>query len=117
MKIGEIINHLESRGSWVDFDHTRDLLYCGETGREVDKVGVCWVATRKLLQKAAEEGIHFIISHENFLYVESTSPYKGIRESRKWKLDFCKEAILPSTAAMTSGTALNSTAFLIPSPP
>ncbi|MBR0136805.1 MAG: Nif3-like dinuclear metal center hexameric protein [Erysipelotrichaceae bacterium] len=91
MKISEIIDHLESLGSWVDFDHTRDLLYCGQTDMDVDKVAVCWVATRKLLQKAAEEGIHFIISHENFLYVESTNPYKGIRESRKWKLDFCRD--------------------------
>lgn len=91
MKIQHIIDWLESRAPWVNYHKTRDIVYCGDTDKDVNTVGVCWVATRRALQQAANFSIHFIISHENFLYEESTNPYEGIREARKWKLDFCKE--------------------------
>ena len=91
MKIQDIINHLQERSPWVDFSKTRDIVYCGDTGNDTDKVGVCWVATRRVLEEAARKGITFIITHENFLYQESTSPYLPLLESRRWKLDFCRQ--------------------------
>ena len=62
-----------------------------EKNQAIDKIGVCWVATKKALQQAKENGIHFIISHENFLYLESTSLWKGYLNSRNEKIDFCTE--------------------------
>ena len=91
MKIQEIINHLTQQGTWVNWNKTRDVILTGCTEREVDSVGVCWVATREVLQQAKDLGIHFIISHENMLYEESTSPYKAIYEARNEKLSFCRE--------------------------
>ena len=91
MKISKIIEHLQHNTPWVDYEHTRDVVICGNTDTDVEKVAVCWVATKKVLEKAKEENIHFVITHENFLYAESTSFYKGLLNSRKWKLNFCKE--------------------------
>lgn len=89
MKIQMIIDHLQSHTPWVDYRKTRDLVLFGETDREVQKVAVCWVATMKVIKECINRDIHFIITHENFLYQESTDPYKSIKELRDKKLSLC----------------------------
>ena len=39
-----------------------------DENQEVTKIGVCWVATNRVIEQALEKGINFIISHENILY-------------------------------------------------
>ena len=74
MKINEIIKHLESQGTWVNWDQTRDIVYFGETDKEITKVGTCWVMTNNVIKQAIDKGINFIITHENPFYHMTTSP-------------------------------------------
>ena len=63
MKVIDVINHLESVGYWVNWDKTRDVVLHGSTNKEIKKMGVCWVATKGVIEQALKEGINFIISH------------------------------------------------------
>ena len=83
----DIINHLNQQGSWVDFDKTRDIVLFGDPNREITKIGVCWVATIPAIESAIQNGVNFIISHENCFYEESTSPRAALLEARKAKMD------------------------------
>lgn len=91
MKIIELIEDFKKNVTWVNYNFTRDQILAGDENQEVKKIGVCWVATRKVLEEAKEKGINFIISHENFLYVEATSMYSGYLKSRNEKKKFCQE--------------------------
>lgn len=90
MNIQTIIKHLETVGTWVNWNKTRDVVMCGQTDKEIDRMGVCWVATKQVLQAAKEKGIHFIISHENMMYENSTSPAKAIYQATQEKRAFCE---------------------------
>lgn len=91
MKIIELIEDFKKDVTWVNYNFTRDQILAGDENLEVSKIGVCWVATKKVLEEAKEKGVNFIISHENFLYVEGTSIYGGYIKSRKEKKKFCQE--------------------------
>ena len=91
IEIRDVIDTIKSEASWVNYDKTRDVFLTKEKNQTIDKIGVCWVATKQALQQAKENDIHFIISHENFLYLESTSLWKGYLDSRNEKIDFCLE--------------------------
>jgi putative NIF3 family GTP cyclohydrolase 1 type 2 len=91
MIIQDIIKKVQDRATWVDYEHTRDVILYGDANKDVDSMGICWVATNKALKQAVEENIHFIITHENFLYVEGTSLYKGVLESRTRKINLCRK--------------------------
>ena len=69
MKIKDVIEILKQEGTWVRWNRcTRDRILFGNENQEVTKIGVCWVATNKVIEKALEKGINFIISHENIFY-------------------------------------------------
>lgn len=74
MKIKKIIETLTAGASWVDYNETRDIMLFGDDELDVDKIGVCWVATNQAIEQAVEKGIHFIISHENPFYHMTTGP-------------------------------------------
>ena len=92
MKIIDIIKHLESVGTWVNWDKTRDIVLYGDINKEISKMGVCWVVTKQVIQKAKEEGINFIISHENMFYEATTSPTRALLESANIKKQMLEEA-------------------------
>ena len=72
MKIAEIISCLDKQGEWVNRSLTRDRLLIGDDEQEVNQVIVCWVATFDIIEKAINAKCHFIITHENPFYLEST---------------------------------------------
>ena len=61
MKVKHIINHLVEKGTWVDWDETRDIILSGTDSLDIEKIGVCWVATNKVIEQAIKQNIHFII--------------------------------------------------------
>lgn len=85
MKIRELIEHFETIGSWVNWDKSKDMILHGSTDKEITKVGVCWVATKNVIEKAIEKNINFIISHENAFYLASTSPHRLLLKSANEK--------------------------------
>lgn len=91
MNILKIIEHLESKGTWVDWTQTRDCVIFGEADQDIQHLGVCWVATQQVILQAIEKGIHFIISHENPFYHMSTSLPTMVRESVVRKQQLLKQ--------------------------
>ena len=85
MKVIDVIKHLESVGTWVNWDKTRDVVLHGSTDKEITKMGVCWVATKQVIEQAQKLGINFIISHENMFYEATTSPTRQLLESANEK--------------------------------
>ncbi|MDD6467158.1 MAG: Nif3-like dinuclear metal center hexameric protein [Erysipelotrichaceae bacterium] len=85
MKVKEVIEHLQAKGTWVNWDKTRDIVLYGKTDKEITKMGVCWVATKDVIRQAQQAGINFIISHENLFYEQSTSPNRLLLESANEK--------------------------------
>jgi len=81
MKVSEVIIHLESKGSWVNWGKTRDVVLFGDTDKEITKIGVCWVASIPAIEQAIESRVNFIISHENLFYLEGSCLDKGIKDS------------------------------------
>lgn len=73
MQIMDVIQHLEEQGTWVNWEfQTRDHVLFGDKNQEIKKIGVCWVATKQVIQEAIDNDIHFIITHENPFYQCST---------------------------------------------
>lgn len=73
MKISEIITFLESKGDFINYQHTRDHLLIGDDHQDINQVIVCWVASLPIIKQAIQSNCHFIISHENPFYLSSTS--------------------------------------------
>ena len=86
MKIKDVIEILKQEGTWVRWDCcTRDRILFGNENQEVTKIGVCLVATNKVIEKALEKGINFIISHENIFYTTGTHLETRLVESIEYK--------------------------------
>lgn len=85
MKIQDIIFHLENQGEWVNRRKTRDHLLIGNDQTEINKMIVCWVPTKDIIQKAIDEHYHFIICHENPFYLDSTFMHSAIIDATKDK--------------------------------
>lgn len=96
MKVKHIINHIVEKGTWVDWDETRDIILSGTDSLDIEKIGVCWVATNKVIEQAIKQNIHFIISHENPFYHLSTAPQALVLESAKRK----KELLLSNNITL-----------------
>ena len=60
MQAQEVIDHLEALGTWVDWNKTRDIVLAGDVTREIERVGVTWVATMACVHDAVARGIHFM---------------------------------------------------------
>lgn len=91
MKIRQIIEEMNRGATWMNPNETRDIILCGSDNVEVEKVGVCWVATNRAIEQAIDRGIHFIISHENPFYHMTTSPKRLARLSGERKLARLRE--------------------------
>ena len=53
MKIKDVIERLKEEGTWVRWNRcTRDRVLYGNEDQEVKKIGVCWVATNKMIEQA-----------------------------------------------------------------
>ena len=53
MKIKDVIECLKNEGTWVRWNRcTRDRVLFGDDDQEVKKIGVCWVATNKVIEQA-----------------------------------------------------------------
>ena len=89
--ISDVVSMFRKEAYWVNDQNTRDVFLTKEKDRDIAKIGVCWVLSRQALREAVSKEVHFVISHENFLYLESTQLWKGYRESRKEKLEICEE--------------------------
>ena len=86
MKIKDVIECLKDEGTWVRWNRcTRDRILFGNENQEVKKIGVCWVATNKVIEQALEKGINFIISHENIFYTTGTHLETKLVESIEYK--------------------------------
>lgn len=91
MKVRQIIDGMNEGATWINFNETRDIILCGNGDRDVEKVGVCWVATNRAIEQAISEGIHFIISHENPFYHMTTGPKRLARLSAERKMARLRE--------------------------
>lgn len=85
MRIEEIIQNIEKQEPWVNKNRTRDHVLFGDEQMEVTKIGVCWIADMNAIREAVNRDIHFIITHENPFYLESTQPLTRIMEACKIK--------------------------------
>lgn len=92
MKARDVIDMLEAQSSWVDWSHTRDMVLAGDPEREVQRVGVTWVATMACLREARERNVDLLISHENPLYAPTTQPYRIAYTARQRKLRLIQDA-------------------------
>ena len=69
MKIKDVIEILKQEGTWVRWNRcTRDRILFGDENQEVKKIGVCWVATNKVIEKALEKGIN--LRHHQQVWVD-----------------------------------------------
>ena len=88
MKIKDVIEILKQEGTWVRWNRcTRDRILFGDVDQEIKKIGVCWVATNKVIEQALEKGINFIVSHENIFYTTGTHLETKLVESIEHKKD------------------------------
>ena len=78
MKVKDVILALQAKQTWVNWQQTRDHILAGDDEQFVTAIGVCWVATMQVIEKAHEQGINLIISHENPFYDNSTNPKTAI---------------------------------------
>ena len=85
MRVRQILDLLESQGEWVNRSCTRDRILFGDDQKDVNKVVVCWVATKEVIQYAIEHDVHFIITHENAFYMASTSLPTAVYKAQKEK--------------------------------
>ena len=91
MKIQEIIDYLQTQGTWVNWNQSRDIVLFGETNYEINKIGICWMMTNKALAKAIKEKVNFIITHETAFYEAATAPRRLFYESAQKKKELLKQ--------------------------
>ena len=92
MKIQDIIQVLQGEGTWVSWEYkTRDQVLCGDITQDVNRVGVCWVATKQVIQHAIDHDIHFIITHENPFYQCSTNMMQAAKIAADEKKDMLEK--------------------------
>ena len=90
--VEDIINFLQPDVEWVDYGNTRDQLLLGNRNFSANKIMVCWVATTKLIELAVREKYDMIVTHENFLYTESTKYQEVICRNREYKKKLLQES-------------------------
>lgn len=60
MKIKNIIECLSKDAYWMNPGETRDVMLLGSPEDEVTRVGVCWVATNRVIEQAIEKILNFL---------------------------------------------------------
>ena len=69
MYINEIIEEIKKEATWVDYSQTRDVILTGDN-KEVNKIGVCWVATKEALEEALNKKVKKVYIYS--VYLEKT---------------------------------------------
>lgn len=67
MIIQSIINEFKSQ-SVLSHVNTCDTVKCGDPGRDINHVGVCFMGTAEVIEKAKALGVEFLIVHEPLYY-------------------------------------------------
>jgi len=85
MQVKDIHSHLQSVGTWVNWDRTVDQILHGDPATEVKGIATGWIATNEAIRRAAEEGLNLFISHEGIFYdrIEGESVERLADEKRK----------------------------------
>ncbi len=87
MEIKNIIECLSKDAYWMNPQETRDIMLLGNLRQEVSRVGVCWVATNRVIDQAIEREITFLISHEYPFYHTATAPKRLALLSANQKME------------------------------
>lgn len=72
--IGDIRHHFFNVASWVDPEHTNDLVYMGSLETPVRRVGTGWSCCSQNLEAAAADGCELFISHEGLWHGKQWAP-------------------------------------------
>jgi len=64
MKAKELDEHMQTVGTWVDWQHTRDQFLAGDKESEVTGIAVSWMPTFFTLNKALQAGCNLFVTHE-----------------------------------------------------
>lgn len=71
MQIIDVIQHLEEQGTWVNRAYqTRDHILFGDSHQEIERVGVCWVATKQVIQEAIKK-IFILLLHMKIHFINA----------------------------------------------
>ncbi len=68
MKAIDIKNHMQTIGTWVNWDKTCDRFITGDPETEVRGIAVAWQARTSALKQAVEMGCNLFITHEPVFY-------------------------------------------------
>ena len=68
MKAIEIKDHMQSVGTWVDWDRTCDRFIIGDPDTQVTGIAVAWQARFTTLRRAVEMGANLFVTHEPVFY-------------------------------------------------
>lgn len=89
MTAGEIYKSLLV-GALSEWENTCDGLIAGDENKEVTRIGVCFKLTAELIDKAKNQGIDMIITHEpTFAQGDKAAEYYGVE---KLKHELLKES-------------------------
>ena len=72
--IEQIRSHFFEVAHWVDPEKTCDLIYFGDPGRQVSKIGTGWSCCSQNLEAAAADRCELFISHEALLHGNHWAP-------------------------------------------
>jgi putative NIF3 family GTP cyclohydrolase 1 type 2 len=79
MNANDIREHLLARAPWVDRDRTVDTVKAGDPAREVQTIGVGWIASMANLEQAHDLGCELFITHEPTFW-EHAAPEQRYRD-------------------------------------
>jgi len=74
MIANEVMEHFREAGTWVDWDRTCDRFLHGDPEIEVKGIATTWMATKKVIERAATRNLNLIVTHEP-IFFESGPPY------------------------------------------
>jgi len=64
MKAKDLHEHMQKKGSWVNWGHTVDGFLAGDPESDVKGIAVSWMATFSNLKKAFSAGCNLFVTHE-----------------------------------------------------
>ena len=91
-RVQDLLDHMRSIGTWVDWENTVDQIIVGSGETEVTHAAVAWIPSYAALRRAIEMGCQLFITHEPTLYshrgeLEHMDRWPGAAEKRKFVED------------------------------
>ena len=85
MKANDFHKHCMKIAHWVNWKDTVDQFMYGDPEIDVKGIGVTWLATDAVINKAAQMGLNFVISHEGAFYPQflESETEKGHHENKR----------------------------------